>query len=97
MAEARLRAELEESMSEIQRLKEALSGGPPTVHNDLALIPLVSKWSGLDSGGPIEEFFTSIEGAAFIGKWEKSDQIRIAFLKFSGADRLFYNGSPELH
>jgi len=51
----------------------------------------------LDSGVPIEEFFTSIEGAAYIGKWEESDQIRIAVLKLTDAARLFYNGCPELH
>ena len=97
MAEARLRAELEESKAEIQRLKESLSGGPPTVHKDLSLVSLVPKWSGLDSEVPIEEFFTSIEGAAYIGKWEESDQIRIAVLKLTDAARLFYNGCPELH
>jgi len=68
MTEARLRAELEESKAEIQRLKESMSGGPLTVCKDLSLVSLVPKWSGLDSGVPIEEFFTSIEGAAYIGK-----------------------------
>ena len=34
MADARLRAELEESKAEIQRQSERLSGGPPTVHKD---------------------------------------------------------------
>jgi len=48
-------------------------------------------------GVPIQEFFTSIEGAAYIGKWEESDQIRIAVLKITDAARLFYNGYPELH
>jgi len=97
MAEARLRAELEESKAEIQRLKESLSGGPPTVHKDLSLVSLVQKWSGLDSEVPIYEFFTSIEGAAYIGKGEESAQIRIAVLKLTDAARLFYNGCPELH
>ena len=85
MAEARLRAELEESKVEIQRLKERLSGGLPTVHKDLSLVSLVPKWSGSDSGVPIEEFFASIEGAAQIGKWEEQDQIRIAVLKLTDA------------
>jgi len=97
MAEARLRAELEESKAEIQRLKERLSGGPPTVHKDLSLVSLVPKWSGLDSAVPIEEFFASIKGAAQTGKWEKPDQVRIAVLKLTDAARLFYNGCPELH
>jgi len=97
MAEARLRAELEESKPEIQRPKESLPGGTPTVHKDLSLVSLVPKWSGLDSEVHIDEFFTSIEGAAYIGKWEESDQIRIAVLKLTDAARLFYNGCPELH
>ena len=64
VAEARLVAELEKSKPEIQRLKESLSGGPPTVRKNLSLVSLVPKWSGLDSGVPIEQFVTSIEGAA---------------------------------
>ena len=97
MAEARLREELEESKAEIQRLNESLSGGQPTVRKDLSLVSLVPKCSGLDSEVPIEKFFTSFEGAVYIGKWEESDQIRIAFLKLTDADRLFYNGCPEFH
>jgi len=46
---------------------------------------------------PSDEFFTCIEGAAYIGKWEDSDQIMIAVLKLTDAARLFYNGCPELH
>ena len=97
MAEARLRAELEESKAVIQRPKERLSGGPPTVHKDLSLVSLVPKWSGLNSAVPIKEFFASIEGAAQIGKWERPDQVRIAVLKLTDAAILFYNGCPELH
>jgi len=78
-------------------MKESLYGGPPTVRKDLSLISLVPKWSSLDSGDPIEEFFTSTEGAAYIGNWEESDQIRIAVLKLTDAARLFYNVCPELH
>jgi len=70
MAEARLRAKLEESNYEIQRLKESLSGGTPAVHKDLSLVSLFPKWSGLNSEFPIDEFFTCIEGAAYIGKWK---------------------------
>jgi len=62
MAEARLRAELEESKAENQRLKERLSGGPPTVHKDLSLVSLVPKWSGLDSAVPIEFFLPVSKG-----------------------------------
>jgi hypothetical protein len=97
MAEVRLRAELVESKDEIQRPKERLSGGLPTIHKDLSLISLVPKWSGLDPAIPIEEFFASIAGAAQIGKWEEPDQVRIAVLKLTNAARLFYNGCLELH
>ena len=97
MTEARLRAELEESKAEVQRLKESLSGGPPTVRKDVSLVSLVPKWSGLDSEVSIDEFITNIEGAAYIGKWEESDQIRIAVLKLTDASRLFYNECPELY
>jgi hypothetical protein len=45
MAEARLQAELAESQAEIQRLKERMFLGTPTVHKDLSLISLVPKWS----------------------------------------------------
>jgi len=82
---------------EIQRLRDRLSIAMPTVHKDLSLISLVPKWSGLESGVPLEEFFSSIEGSALIGRWEQSDMIRIAVLKLTGAAKLFYNGCPELH
>jgi hypothetical protein len=69
----------------------------PTVHKDLLLISLIPKWSRLEAGVPLEEFFSSIEGSAKIGCWEQSDKIRIAILKLTGAAKLFYNGCPELH
>ena len=97
MAEARLQTELLESKNEIARLKERLSTAMPTVHKDLSLISLIPKWSGLEAGVPLEEFFSSIEGSAQIGRWEQSDKIRIAVLKLTGAAKLFYNGCPELH
>ena len=97
MAEAKLQAELTESKMEIQRLRERLSTAMPTVHKDLSLISLVPKWSGLESGVLLEEFFSSIEGSAQIGCWEQSDKIRVAVLKLTGAAKLFYNGCSELH
>jgi len=46
MAHAQLQQELEESKAEIQRLRERMSLGTPTVHKDLSLISLIPKWSG---------------------------------------------------
>jgi len=51
----------------------------------------------LVSGVPIEEFISSVEGTAYIEKWEESDKISIAVLKIMDAARLFYNGCPVLH
>ena len=68
MEEARLQAELLESKNEIRRLRERLSTAMPTVHKDLSLISLVPKWSGSDAEVPLEEFSSSIEGSAEIGR-----------------------------
>jgi len=95
MTEARLQAELTESKMKIQRLRERLSTAVPTVHKDFSLISLVPKWSGLESRVPLEEFLSSIEGSAQIGRWEQSDKIRIAVLKLTGAAKLFYMGVPS--
>jgi hypothetical protein len=54
MADARLKAELVETKAELQRLRERVSAGTPTVHKDLSLISLVPKWSGLENGIPLE-------------------------------------------
>jgi hypothetical protein len=95
MAESRLHAELTESKNEIQRLRERLSTAMPTVHKDLSLISLIPKLSGLEAGVPLEEFLSSIEGSAQIGRWEQSDKIRIAVLKLTGAAELFYMDAPS--
>jgi GTP cyclohydrolase II len=92
-----LLAELNESRAEVQRLRERLYTTMPTVHKDLSLISLVPKWSGLEASVPLEEFFSSIEGLAQIGRWDESDKIRIAVLKLKGAAKLFYNRCPQLH
>jgi len=46
MAEARLRAKLEESKAEIKRLNDSLATGVPTLHKDLSLFSMVPKCSG---------------------------------------------------
>jgi hypothetical protein len=53
----------------------------PTVHNDLSLISLVSKWSGSESAVSLEEFFESIESAAKRASWHSLDCMQIAALK----------------
>ena len=69
MAEARLRAEFEESKAEIHRLNVRLSTGVPTLHKDLSLISMVPEWSGAESEVPLDEFFSCIEVPASIGRW----------------------------
>lgn len=97
MAEARLQMELAETKAELQRLRDRVSVGAPAVHKDLSLISLVPKWSGSESGLPLEEFISSIEGAASVGLWEDSDRLQVAILRLSDAAKQFYNGSLELH
>jgi hypothetical protein len=60
MTDAKLQAELAESKNEIQKLRERLPMGTPTVHKDFSLISLVPKCSGLDSVVPLEEYFDII-------------------------------------
>ena len=83
MAEARLQAELAETIAEIQRLMERFSIGTPTVHKDLSLISLVPKWSGSETAVPLEEFFPSIEGSARVGNWEDTDKCQVAIQKLT--------------
>jgi hypothetical protein len=73
MTDARLQAKLAKSKIEIQKLREHLCMGTPTVYKDLSLISLVPKWSGLESAVPLEEFFDSIESSAQVGKWDEID------------------------
>jgi len=97
MVDAKFQAELSETRNEVQRLKERMSLGAPTVHKDLSLISLVPKWSGQDSTVTLEEFFESIEASARIGRWEQIDQIQIAALRLTGSARVFYQSCAELH
>jgi len=48
----RLQAELAEAKAEVQRLRERVSVGTPTVHKDRSLISLIPKWSGTETGIP---------------------------------------------
>jgi len=73
MSEARLLAEEMEAKAEVQRLRERMSVGTPTVHKDLSLITLVPKWSGSNSAVTFEEFFSCIDSAARLDRWQDRD------------------------
>jgi hypothetical protein len=100
MTEQCLQQELAESKLEVQRLRERLSLGTPTiptVHKDMSLISLIPKWSRSETAIPLEEFISSLEGTARIGRWQESDTLEVALLKITDSAKLFYNGCPELH
>ena len=96
MSEARILSELAWTKSELQRLKESMSIGTPTVHKELSLISLAPKWSGLDSGVTLEEFFASIEASAKLGCWKENDQREITVMRLAGSAKVFYQGCTEL-
>jgi len=74
-----------------------MSLGTPTVHKDLSLISLIPRWSGSDSTNSLEEFISTLEVSARIGRWEPKDTVEIAALKLEGSARVFYQGCTELH
>ena len=61
MTDTQLQIELAEARREIQRLRERVSVGAPTVHKDLSLISLVPKFSYLEPEVPLEEIISIIE------------------------------------
>jgi hypothetical protein len=69
----------------------------PTVHKDVSLISLVPKLSGAETAAPLEEFLSSIEGAAKIGRWDDADRLQVAILRLSDNAKAFYNIKLELH
>jgi len=88
----RLQAELAEAKAEVQLLRERVSIGTPTVQKDLSLISLIPKWSGAETGIPLEEFLSVIEISACIGLWEDGDKLKIAALRLTAVEKQFYNG-----
>jgi len=56
MAHAQLQQVLEEIKLEIERLRERMSLGAPTVHKDFSLISLIPRWSGSDPTNSLEKF-----------------------------------------
>ena len=96
MSEARLREELAESTAEIARLRERMSTEMPTVHKDLSFIYLVPRWSSAENVTSLEEYLSSIDGAARIGQWEDADCLKIAVLRLVDPAQAFYNSCSEL-
>jgi hypothetical protein len=97
MQNASIDAHLAESKAEVARLRERLSIGAPTVHKGLSLVSLIPRWSGAESGTPLEEFLGSIDSAAQLGRWTSSDCARVAVLKLAEPARSFYNTCSALH
>jgi hypothetical protein len=83
------RTELLGTRNELQRLREIIALGIPTLHKDLSLVALAPKWSGSDSTVPLEEILSSIESAARIGKWQDADKREIAALNLTDSAKLF--------
>ena len=91
MSQEKHLSDLHETRAEIQRLRDRLSIGTPTIHKDLSLISLIPKWSGSESAVPLEEFMCSMEGATKLGNWQYSDHVRIGALKLTDLARSYYN------
>ena len=93
----RLRIELEESKAEIAQLKDRLSMRMPTIHKNLPLISPISKWSGAETAAPLEEFLSSIEGAAKMGTWTQKNYVQLATLRLLDPAKAFYNANLDIH
>jgi len=61
------------------------------------LITLVPKWTGTDAAVTLEEFISSIESSASIGRWEETVKAETALLKLAGSDKTFYKECSEFH
>jgi hypothetical protein len=57
---------------------------------------LVDPWRGDSSGLAVQDFFTSINEAAELGRLSSKDKVRIARLKLRGPAKLFYSTQPRL-
>ena len=90
---ARLQAELAETKAEINRLKESSTVATPVVDKDLSFVSRVTKWSGSDSSISLVHFFSRIESASCMGKWQDRDCVE----KLTDSAKLFYQSCPEFH
>jgi len=53
--------------------------------------------TGTDAAVTLQEFISSIESSAHIGRWEETGKVEIAFLKLAGSAKTFYKGCSEFH
>ena len=96
MAKAKLRADLEEFMAEIARMKQRVSPDVHAVHKDLSLISLVSKWFQVENSVPLYEFLSCMERASTTGRWNEADCLQVAILRLADPAKTFYNTCLEL-
>jgi len=89
----RLQAELAETKAELQRLRERVSVGTPTVHKDISLISLIPKWPGQETGILWKNSYPWSRSAR-IGLWE---ELQIAALRLTDVTRQLYNRFLEWH
>jgi hypothetical protein len=75
MAYVQLQQKLEESKLAIQRLRERMSQGAPTVHKELLLISLIPKWTGSEPTNSLEKLILTLEASARIGRREPKDKL----------------------
>ena len=53
--------------------------------------------TGTDAAVTLQEFISSIESSARIGRWEESDKVEVTLLKLAGSAKTFYKECSELH
>jgi hypothetical protein len=75
MAYVQLQQKLEESKLEIQRLRERMSQGAPTVYKELLLISLITKWPVSEPTNSLAKFILTLEAYARIGRREPKDTL----------------------
>jgi hypothetical protein len=92
-----LRAEVAETKTELQRLKEWIFVGTPAIHKNLSLISLIPKWSVSETEILLEEFLSSIKISGRMGLWQDADKLEIAILRLNDVAKQFCDGYLELH
>jgi len=85
MAYAQLQKEVEESKLEIQRLRQRMSLGAPTIHKELSLIALIPKWPCSEPTNHLEKFILTLEASVRIGRRETKNTVEIIALKLEAS------------